>query len=181
MDAAVHFAAAGKWADAAAAFVTGRAFAHPYGGPGARRLLPALADMPADTPGPQSAVVLAALAVARGDAEAAAKQLGRAEELVEDPPPGRGAGLALALAVVGAGVARLTADAGQALAARDGLDRAATELAAEGTPLSGETRASVLAEIGGALLGAGRLDVAATVLAEAGPRYPRVPAGSGRW
>ena len=122
VDAAVHFAAAGKWADAAAAFVTGRAFAHPYGGrvrAACCRSSPTChPTRPARSPPSCSPPSRSRGATPR---PRPAKQLGRAEELVEDPPPGRGAGLALALAVVGAGVARLTADAGQALAARDGL------------------------------------------------------------
>ena len=166
VDAAVHLATARDWADAASALVNGYAIAHLWGGPRARRLLAAFAGMPPDTPGAQSAVVLAAVAVAGRDAEAAAKQLGRAEELVDDVPPGRAGALALALAVAGAGLARLSGDADRALDARAALDRAAAEIEAGGAPAGVESRAIVLADVGAALLRAGRLDAAAAVLAE---------------
>ena len=172
VDAAVHLATARDWADAASALVNGYAVAHLSGGPRARRLLAAFAGMPPDTPGAQSAVVLAAVAVAGRDAEAAAKQLGRAEELVDDVPPGRAGALALALAVAGAGLARLSGDADRALDARAALDRAAAEIEAAGAPAGVESRAIVLADVGAALLRAGRLDAAAAVLAEDAAAVP---------
>ena len=174
VEAAVHLATARDWSDAASALVNGYAIAHLWGGPRARRLLAAFAGMPPDTPGAQSAVVLAAAAVARRDAEAAAKQLGRAEELVDDVPPDRAGALALALAVAAAGLARLSGDADRALDARAALDRAAAEVEAGGasTRTIAESRAIVLAEVGAALLRAGRLEAAASVLAEDATAVP---------
>jgi LuxR family maltose regulon positive regulatory protein len=166
VDAAVHLATAQDWPEAAAALVNGYAVAHLVGGPRARRLLAAFAGMPPDSRGAQSAVVLAAAAVARRDAEVAAKQLGRAEELVDDVPPDRAGALALALAVAGAGLARLSGDADRAMDARAALDRATAEIEAGGGSAGAESRTTVLAEVGAALLRAGRLDAAAAMLAE---------------
>ena len=144
VEAAVHLATARDWSDAASALVNGYAIAHLWGGPRARWLLAAFAGMPPDTPGAQSAVVLAAAAVARRDAEAAAKQLGRAEELIDDVPPDRAGALALALAVAAAGLARLSGDADRALDARAALDRAAAEVEAGGAtgPIAEAARSS---------------------------------------
>jgi len=164
--AAIHLAIAQDWPEAAAALVNGYAVAHLSAGPQARRLLAVFSGMPPDSRGAQSAVVLAAVAVARGDAEVAAKQLGRAEELVDDVPPDRAGALALALAVAGAGLARLSGDADRAMEARAALDRATAEIEAGGGSAGAESRTTVLAEIGAALLRAGRLDAAAAVLAE---------------
>jgi LuxR family maltose regulon positive regulatory protein len=164
--AAVHLATALDWPDAASALVNGYAIAHLMGGPHSGRLLAAFAGMPPDSPGAQCAVVLAAVAVARRDAEAAAKQLGRAEELVDDVPPDRAGALALALAVAGAGLARLSGDADRAMDARASLDRAAAEIEAGGGSPGVDSRTIVLADVGAALLRAGRLDAAAAVLAE---------------
>ena len=164
--AAIHLATAQDWPEAASALVNGYAVAHLAGGPQARRLLAVFSGMPPDSRGAQSAVVLAAVAVARGDAEVAAKQLGRAEELVDDVPPDRAGALALALAVAGAGLARLSGDADRAMEARAALDRATAEIEAGGGSAGAESRTTVLAEIGAALLRAGRLDAAAAVLAE---------------
>src|SRR4029079_936948 len=107
-----------------------------------RRLLAVFSGMPPDSHGAQSAVVLAAAAVARGDAEVAAKQLGRAEELVDDVPPDRAGALALALAVAGAGLARLSGDADRAMEARAALDRAAAEIEAGGATGRSQSRTS---------------------------------------
>ena len=166
VDAAIHLATALDWPEAASALVNGYAVAHLSGGPQARRLLAVFSGMPPDSRGAQSAVVLAAVAVARGDAEVAAKQLGRAEELVDDVPPDRAGALALALAVAGAGLARLSGDADRAMEARAALDRATAEIEAGGGSAGAESRTTVLAEVGAALLRAGRLDAAAAVLAE---------------
>ncbi len=166
MDAAIHLATALDWPEAASALVNGYAVAHLSAGPQARRLLAVFSGMPPDSRGAQSAVVLAAVAVARGDAEVAAKQLGRAEELVDDVPPDRAGALALALAVAGAGLARLSGDADRAMEARAALDRATAEIEAGGGSAGAESRTTVLAEVGAALLRAGRLDAAAAVLAE---------------
>ena len=166
VDAAIHLATALDWPEAASALVNGYAVAHLSAGPQARRLLAVFSGMPPDSRGAQSAVVLAAVAVARGDAEVAAKQLGRAEELVDDVPPDRAGALALALAVAGAGLARLSGDADRAMEARAALDRATAEIEAGGGSAGAESRTTVLAEIGAALLRAGRLDAAAAVLAE---------------
>jgi LuxR family maltose regulon positive regulatory protein len=166
VDAAVHLATALDWAQAASALVNGYAIGQLSGGPQARRLLAAFAGMPPDSRGAQSAVVLAAVAVAHRDAEVAAKQLARAEELVDDVPPDRVGALALALAVAAAGLARMTGDADRALDARAALDRATAEIEARGGSAGAESRTTVLAEVGAALLRAGRLDAAAAVLAE---------------
>jgi LuxR family maltose regulon positive regulatory protein len=166
VDAAIHLAIAQDWPEAASALVNGYAVAHLSAGPQARRLLAVFSGMPPDSRGAQSAVVLAAAAVARGDAEVAAKQLGRAEELVDDVPPDRAGALALALAVAGAGLARLSGDADRAMEARAALDRATAEIEAGGGSAGAESRTTVLAEVGAALLRAGRLDAAAAVLAE---------------
>jgi len=164
--AAIHLATAQDWPEAASALVNGYAVADVAGGPQGRRLLAVLSGMPPDSHGAQSAVVLAAAAVARGDAEVAAKQLGRAEELVDDVPPDRAGALALALAVAGAGLARLSGDADRAMEARAALDRATAEIEAGGGSAGAESRTTVLAEVGAALLRAGRLDAAAATLAE---------------
>jgi LuxR family maltose regulon positive regulatory protein len=181
--AAVHLATAQDWPEAASALVNGYALGRLLGGPQAGGLLAAFAGMPPDSPGAQSAVVLAAAAVAGRDAEAAAKQLGRAEELVDDVPPDRAGALALALAVAGAGLARLSRDVDRALDARAALDRALAEIEAGGGSAGAESRAIVLADVGAVLLHAGRLDAAAAVLAEglaAGTVDPgRHPAGVG--
>jgi LuxR family transcriptional regulator, maltose regulon positive regulatory protein len=166
VDAAIHLATAQDWPEAASALVNGYAVAHLSAGPHARRLLAVFSGMPPDSPGAQSAVVLAAAAVARGDAEVAAKQLGRAEELVDDVPPERAGALALALAVAGAGLARLSGDADRAMEARAALDRATAEIEAGGGSAGAGSRTTVLAEVGAALLRAGRLDAAAATLAE---------------
>jgi LuxR family maltose regulon positive regulatory protein len=177
-EGAMHAAAAADWGTAARILVGGLAIPRLRTGRRSDRLAWLFADLPADTPGAEAAVVLAAMALNRRDTAACAAHLERARDLAEQAQAGQAqagqaqAGqaqhanaVALAVCLVAAGLAAMTGDAEAALAAAGTTESLLGELGGA-TPVP-ETRALVLCDAGEALLRAGRLDAAAAVLAEA--------------
>jgi len=165
VEGAMHAAAAADWGTAARILVEGLAIPRLRTGHRSDRLAWLLASLPADTPGAEAAIVLAAVALNRRDTTACAAHLERARELAEQAPPERADAVALAVSLVAAGLAEMTGDGDAALAAAGATEALLGELG-EATAVP-ETRALVLCDAGGALLRAGRLDAAAAVLAEA--------------
>ena len=86
-------------------------------GPDAARFADLFAGMPSGTAGPEAAVVQSAAALARLDAEACAKHLLRARELVADGPADHLLALQLAIAVTEAVSAGVRGDVDGALIA----------------------------------------------------------------
>jgi LuxR family maltose regulon positive regulatory protein len=163
-DAVRHAAAAGDWAGAATALVRNLAVGRLLAGPDATALAVLLAGMPEDAAGPEAAVVLAALAIGRSDLDSCAKNLARAQELVEDGPIEASRALLLAASLVELVLARTRADLDGALAAAATVDEALDELAAEGVAEPFGARALVLLGTAGAYFAAGYAETAATTL-----------------
>ena len=127
-EAAVHAAAAGEWRAAVRMLVDGLGIANLLAGPGSSRLAWLLADLPADVPGAEAAVVRAAVALARGDMPGCAGELATAEKLVQrtgsDPEPA----LALSSNLVAGGLAAATADTETTLATSTTVEKLLGEL-----------------------------------------------------
>src|SRR5215207_6292548 len=109
-EAAVHAAAAGEWRTAARLLVDGLAVPQLLAGSGSSRLTWLLADLPAEIPGAEAAVVRAAVALGRRDAVTCAAQLAQARELAGQTPELASA-VALSACAVGSGLAAITGDA----------------------------------------------------------------------
>jgi LuxR family transcriptional regulator, maltose regulon positive regulatory protein len=165
VEAAVHAIAAAEWRTAAQILVDGLAVPRLRMGPGSGRLTWLLADLPADTPGAEAAVVRAAIALARRDAAACSAHLARGRELAGRASPERAPAVALGISVIASGLAAMTGDVDAALAVARAVDALRTQQ--PGIERMPETRTLVLCDVAHALLQAGRLDVAAALLAEA--------------
>lgn len=163
-DAIRHAAAAGDWATAATFLVRDRAVVRLLAGPDAPALATLLAGMPQDTDGPEAAVVLAALAVGRTDVDSCAKNLARAQELVEDGPIESAGPLVLAGAIVELVLARTRVDLDGQLAAAAAVEAMLDELAAEGIAEPFGVRLLLLLSTAGAYFAAGRAETAAATL-----------------
>ena len=169
-EAAVHAAAAAEWGAAVRILVHGLAIPRLREGPGSGRLAWVLSDLPAETPDAESAIVFAAIALARRDATGCAWHLARARELAAQTPPEGSGAVALGICIVASGLATLTGDVEAALSTADAVEVLRREL-----PDSDPVRlawALVLRDTGEALLRAGRLQVAATVLTKAQEAFP---------
>ncbi len=177
-EAAVHAAAAGEWRTAARLLVDGLAVAQLLAGSGSSRLTWLLADLPADAPGAETALVRAAVALGRRDADACAAQLAQARELAGQAPELAPA-VALGACAVASGLAAVTGEAEAALAACNAVEKLRREMPESAGLMA--THKLVLSNTAHALLQVGRMDTALAVLAEAGamavPGYD--PARSG--
>ncbi|HZB49856.1 MAG TPA: LuxR C-terminal-related transcriptional regulator [Mycobacteriales bacterium] len=161
-EAAVHAARAGEWLMAVKVLVGGFGVARLLTGPGSGRLSWPLAELPADVPGAEAAIVRAAIALLRGDTAGCAAQLASARELApETPEPG----LAVSTCVIAAGLAAATGDARAALAAAESLEKLLVRLP-ESDRLAA-THLLVLTQAARALLETGRTDAALAMLADA--------------
>ncbi|MFL6129428.1 MAG: LuxR C-terminal-related transcriptional regulator [Mycobacteriales bacterium] len=164
-EAAVHAAAAGEWRTAARLLVDGLAVTQLLAGSESSRLTWLLADLPADTPGAEAAVVRAAVALGRRDAATCAAQLAQARELAGQAPE-----LALAVALgacgVASGLAAVTGEVEAALTACNAVEKLRREMPEAGALAA--THKLVLCNTARALLQAGRIDAALAVLADAG-------------
>src|SRR5215204_3952558 len=163
-EAAVHAAAAGEWRTAARLLVDNLAIPQLLAGSGSSRLTWLLADLPADTPGAETAVVRAAVALGRRDAVTCAAQLAQARELAGQTPELASA-VALSACAVGSGLAAITGDAEAALTACNVVEKLRREMP-EAAALT-ETHKLVLCNTARALLQVGRMDTALAFLAEA--------------
>jgi LuxR family maltose regulon positive regulatory protein len=164
-EAAVHAAAAGEWGTAARLLVDGLAVAQLLAGSESSRLTWLLADLPADTPGAETAVVRAAVALGRRDAVTCAAQLAQARELAGQTPELASA-VALGACAVASGLAAITGDAEAALTACNAVEKLRREMP-EVAALTA-THKLVLCNTARSLLQVGRMDTALTVLTEAG-------------
>ncbi len=166
-DAVRHLAAARDWTAAAELLVDNLAIAPQPAAHDARGLLAEAAGMPDDTPGPEPAVILAALAVDRGDLDTAAVQLTRARDQVADAPAGRAAMLGLAIALVGLGIALARDDADGVLGSAAAVETALDQLPVTDDAAPAWLPATVLLDVGSAQFGAGQSETAAVTLAKA--------------
>jgi LuxR family maltose regulon positive regulatory protein len=163
-EAAVHAAAGGEWLTAARILVERLQFPHLLTGPGSGRLTSLLADLPTDVPGPEAALVRAAIAVSRGDTVACAAELAAARA-AGTAPAEQAAALGLTCCAVAAGLAAATGDAEAAAAAA-----ATAETLIDQQPASDRLAAThllVLTQSARTLLGAGRIEAALAILEEA--------------
>jgi LuxR family maltose regulon positive regulatory protein len=163
-EAAVHAAAAGEWRTAARLLVDGLGVAQLLAGSGSSRLTWLLADLPADTPGAETAIVRAAVALGRRDAVTCAAQLAQARELAGQTPELASA-VALSACAVASGLAAVTGDAEAALTACNAVEKLRRELP-EAAALTAAHKL-VLCNTARALLQVGRIDTALAVLSEA--------------
>jgi LuxR family maltose regulon positive regulatory protein len=163
-EAAVHAAAAGEWRTAARLLVDGLAVVQLLAGSGSSRLTWLLADLPADTPGAETAVVRAAVALGRRDAVTCAAQLAQARGLAGQTPELASA-VTLGACAVASGLAAVTGDAEAALKAGNAVEKLRREMPAAAALAA--THKLVLCNTARALLQAGRMDTALAVLAEA--------------
>ena len=164
-EAAVHAAAAGEWRAAVRMLVDGLGIANLLAGPGSGRLAWLLADLPADVPGAEAAVVRAAVALARGDMIGCAGELATVEKLGQrtgsEPEPA----LALSSNLVAGGLAAATGDTETTLATSATVEKLLGEL-----PPSKELVTShmlALSYSARALLQAGRPEAALVTLDDA--------------
>lgn len=165
-EAAVHAAGAGGWQAAARLLVEGHAVAQLLAGSGSSRVLWLLADLPAETPGAEAAVVRAAVALGRRDTAACTAHLAQARRLAGETPELASA-VALAACVVASGLAAVTGDAEAALAASNAVEKLRREM--PDTAGLATTHKLVLCNTARTLLQAGRMGAALAVLAEARP------------
>ena len=163
-DAVRHAAAAGDWATAVSCLVRDLAVVRLLAGPDALALTALLAGMPEDADGPEAAVVLAALAIGRGDIDSCAKNLVRAQELVEDGPIAAARPLVLAGSIVELVLARTRDDLDGALAAAATVEAMLDELATEGVAEPFGARVLLLLNTAGVYFAAGQAETAATIL-----------------
>jgi LuxR family transcriptional regulator, maltose regulon positive regulatory protein len=164
IDAVRHAAAARDWAAAAAFLVRNLAVVRLLAGPDAPALAALLAGMPEDADRPEAAVVLAALAIGRTDVDSCAKNLARAQELVEDGPIEAARPLVLAGSIVEVVLARMRADLDGGLAAAATVAATLDELAAEGVAEPFGARMLLLFSTAGVHFAAGQAETAATIL-----------------
>ena len=164
-EAAVHAAGAGEWRTAARLLVEGLAVAQLFAGSGSSRVLWLLADLPADTPGAEAAVVRAAVALGRRNTATCTAQLAQARRLAGETPELASA-VALGACVVASGLAAVAGDAEAALAASNAVEKLRREMPAAVAVAT--THKLVLCNTARVLLQVGRMGMALAVLAEAG-------------
>ena len=164
-EAAVHAAAACEWRAAVRMLVDGLGIANLLAGPEAGRLAWLLADLPADVPGAEAAVVRAAVALARNDMIGCAGELATAEKLGQRTGSEPETALALSTSLVAGGLATATGDAETTLATSATVEKLLGEL-----PPSKELATShmlALSYSARAQLQAGRLEAALVTLDDA--------------
>jgi LuxR family maltose regulon positive regulatory protein len=173
-DAIRQYAAIGDWEDAADLLVRDLAVARLLTTPPSEGLAEVFAAMPATTPGPQAAVIVAALALARLDLDLCDKHLLRAGELVPEGSGDETSALRLAVAVAASTRACAGGDPDGTFAAATAAREALSELAADGVAAPPETRALLLWNVGRAHLTAGDIDAARESLGAAA-RVANIP------
>ena len=164
-EAAVHAAGAGEWRAAVRMLVDGLGIANLLAGPGSERLAWLLADLPADVPGAEAAVVRAAVALARQDTIGCAGELAAAAKLAQRAGTEPAAALTLGSSLVAGGLAAATGDTETTLAASATVEKLLGEL-----PPSKELATShmlALSHGARALLQAGRFEAALVTLDDA--------------
>lgn len=165
-EAVEHASAADEWRYAATLVVDRLAIGSLLAGRAGERMVTGFAGMPPEVPGPEAAVVQAALALAHGDADLGAKQLTRAQELVGVGCTARPSALRLTIAVAEAACALARHDTDGAPAAAEAALAALGEIPAIGGRVPADLHALLLGTCGGALLRAGRHDEAAGALTD---------------
>jgi LuxR family maltose regulon positive regulatory protein len=166
-DAMRHYAAVGDWEDAAALLVEDLGVARLLTTPPAGGLAGLFAPMPASTPGPEAAVVSAALALARLDLDSCEKHLPRADEIVPAGSLDQVRALRLAVAVTASVLASAHGDTDGALAAATTAQRVMSDMAADGLVVPAETRALLLLATGAGHLSKGDIGAGREILAAA--------------
>ena len=161
-----HAAAAGDWTAAATFLVDDLAIVRLLVGPDVAGLAALLAPMPQDADGPETAVVLAALAIGRSDVESCDVNLQRARKWAESGPVEGTRALALTIALTELVLARTRADVEGAVSAAATADALLEDLAADGVAVPVGARALVLFNLGGVFFSAGLPERAATTLAK---------------
>ena len=165
-DATEHAVHAGDWEYAAWLVIEDLSIGRLLVGPEAARFADRFAGMPSRTAGPEAAVIQSAAALARLDADACAKHLLRARELVADGPADHLRALQLAIAVTEAVSAGIRGDVGGALVAIPVAEALLSEASADGTNVPTALRTLIPLTKGRVLLAAGDLTQAGSVLAE---------------
>ena len=131
-DATEHAIHAGDWEYAAWLVIENLSIGRLLVGPDAARFADRFAGMPSGTAGPEAAVIQSAAALARLDADACAKHLLRARELVAGGPADHLLALQLAIAVTEAVSAGMRGDVDGALVAIPVAEALLTEASADG-------------------------------------------------
>jgi LuxR family maltose regulon positive regulatory protein len=162
-----HYVAAGDWEDAAALLVEDLGVARLLTTPPAGGLVDLFAPMPANTAGPEAAVVSAALALAKLDLVACEKHLPRAGEIVPAGSNDQVRALRLAIAVIASALASANADAEGTLAAATTAQEVMTDMIADGVVVPPETRALLLLATGVSHLSEGDIGAGREILAAA--------------
>ncbi|MFF7295866.1 LuxR C-terminal-related transcriptional regulator [Streptomyces sp. NPDC008265] len=162
-EAVVQAAAAADWPFAAARLVEGLALGRLLAGLEAEPLGRALAALPAEPDGRATALVGAVCRIAAGDPAGCEARLRRADACRDTASPAA----ALGRAFVGVLAGRLAGDAAAAGRAAADAERLFREVPPDLLAERPELRALLLAALGAAELGAGRLDRAGTALTAA--------------
>jgi LuxR family maltose regulon positive regulatory protein len=165
-DATEHAVHAGDWEYAAWLVIEDLSIGRLLVGPDAARFADRFAGMPSGTAGPEAAVIQSAAALARLDADACAKHLLRARELVADGPADHLRALQLAIAVTEVVSAGMRGDVDGALVAIPVAEALLSEASADGTNMPTALRTLIPLTKGRVLLAAGDLTQAGSVLAE---------------
>jgi LuxR family maltose regulon positive regulatory protein len=165
-DAAAHAAAAADWQYAACLLIEDLGIGRLLTGPDGARYAETFAGMPSGTAGPEAAVVQSAVALARLDTEACAKNLLRARELVPEGPTDNTLALQLAIAVIEAVSAGVRGDVDGALIAIPVVEGLLREAYASDIDVPATLRALIAFTKGSVLLAAGEQSDARVALAE---------------
>lgn len=152
-----HAAAAGDWAWAADLVIDRRVLVRLFAGSDSEQHRELLAGMPDTVDGAAPDVVRTMLAIARNDARSAADYLSRASMDSGGPSVVGGAPVRLAVNVARTLLGALRLDVVGTVSAATAVEGSAAELAALGSPIPPELRATVLAAKGAALLWSGDL------------------------
>lgn len=178
-EAAVQYAAAEDWREAACLMIRGFRVPSVLAADLPEASPDVLAQMPISTPGPEAAVVAAALAWRENDLTSCEKNLARADELLAGADAVDDAlALRLAAAVTSAVHAAACGDADQTLTAAGTIQRLLSRLATEGIVPPPQVRALALWSTGCVHLGRGDLALAREILAAAA-RTAHIPGYAG--
>lgn len=178
--AVTHAVAAGDWHLAAAHVVDHLAVAQLLVGLETQRLAQVFVDLPADEPSAETALVEAALAMARFEADRCVDALDRADARSAEVPARRRPALRLGIAGIRVIVSRLTGDLEAARAAAVEAQDLMRTISPDRLARSPQLEPLVLSSLGTVLLWSGRVDAAEEALraglaAASGPgtEYPR--------
>lgn len=178
-EAALQCAAAEDWREAACLMIRGFRVPSVLAADLPEVSPDVLAQMPISTPGPEAAVVAAALAWRENDLTSCEKSLARADELLAGAEAADGAlALRLAAAVTSAVLAAACGAADETLAAAGTIQQLMSRLATEGIVPPPQVRALALWSTGCVHLGRGDLALAREILAAAA-RTANIPGYTG--